>query len=61
MWNIFKSKKNKVNTSKINTCITCRFNEDVYCYVGTYYAAKGQNRICLEGELWESNNLNEKQ
>ena len=43
---------------EIKNCSTCRFNEDVSCYAGTYYAAKGQNRICFDGELWESNELN---
>lgn len=37
-------------------CTTCRFNcEDIYCVVGSYYANKGQKKICYEGELWESN------
>jgi len=59
MWNIFKLKKTKSKTKKeVKNCSTCRFNEDVSCYAGTYYAAKGQNKICHEGELWESNNLN---
>ena len=42
------------------TCKNCRFNcEDDHtcmndCNVGSYYAEKGLNRICYEGELWES-------
>lgn len=42
------------------TCINCRFNcEDDHsninvCNVGSYYAEKGLNRICYDGELWES-------
>lgn len=41
------------------TCKNCRFNcEDDHtcmndCNVGSYYAEKGLNRICYEGELWE--------
>lgn len=41
------------------TCKNCRFNcEDDHtcmndCNVGSYYADKGLNRICYEGELWE--------
>ncbi len=43
------------------TCLNCRFNcEDDHtcmndCNVGSYYAEKGLNRICYEGELWEAN------
>ena len=42
------------------TCLNCRFNyEDDHtkindCNVGSYYAEKGLNKICYEGELWES-------
>lgn len=46
-------KKRKLQPVKINTCTTCRFNQDITCYAGTYYAAKGENKICYNGELWE--------
>jgi len=52
MKRLFK-KKNK------QTCINCRFNcEDDHtvindCNVGSYWAEKGLNRICYEGELWQ--------
>ena len=45
-------RKPKVKKETKN-CSTCRFNEDINCYAGTYYAAKGQNKICYDGELWE--------
>lgn len=43
--NLFKSDKGK--------CTTCKFGGEIYCNVGSYYASKGENRICFEGELWE--------
>ena len=45
--NLFKAKKN---------CKNCKFNDGSYCTVGTYYAEKGLNEICFEGELWEKSN-----
>jgi len=47
------------NKKPKQTCKNCRFNcEDDHtcmndCNVGSYYAEKGLNRICYEGELWE--------
>ena len=40
---------------KKQTCKNCKFNNKQYCTVGTYYAEKGLNRVCYEGELWEGN------
>ncbi len=40
---------------KKQTCKNCRFNDGRYCTVGTYYANKGLNGVCYEGELWEGN------
>ena len=39
-----------------HTCKTCRFaigGKYSNCWVGTYYAEKGKDRFCYEGELWE--------
>lgn len=38
------------------TCKTCRFGTGgkyELCWVGTYYAEQGKDRVCVEGELWE--------
>lgn len=49
-----------VVSSDVGKCTKCRFNcEDDHtcmndCNVGSYYAEKGLNRICYEGELWEA-------
>ena len=44
-WRIFsKPKKN---------CTTCRFNDGVFCNVGTHYAEMGKTGLCIQGELWE--------
>jgi hypothetical protein len=40
---------------KKQTCKNCKFNNQQYCTVGTYYAEKGLNKICYEGELWDAN------
>ena len=38
---------------KKGKCTTCRFYTELCCTVGTYYAEKGQNALCYEGELWQ--------
>jgi len=43
----------KYNKKPKNSCITCRFNEAIFCNVGSYYAEKGLDKICYQGELWE--------
>ena len=45
-----------VASSDVGKCTKCRFNNGKYanCTVGTYYAKKGLNKICYEGELWEA-------
>ena len=36
-------------------CTKCRFNNGKFgnCTAGDYYAEKGLNVICYEGELWQ--------
>ncbi len=45
-----------VASSDVGKCTKCRFNDDGWyrCTAGSYYAEKGLNRICYEGELWEA-------
>jgi hypothetical protein len=45
-----------VVSSEVGKCTTCRFNDKEWdrCVAGTYWAEKGLNRICYEGELWEA-------
>lgn len=45
-----------VASSDVGKCATCRFNDEEWdrCVVGTYWAEKGLNKICYEGELWET-------
>jgi hypothetical protein len=48
--------KKEIISAESNTCKTCRFSKDGKynnCWVGTYYAEKGENKFCVEGELWE--------
>lgn len=48
-----------VESSDVGKCTKCKFNcETDYttindCNVGSYYAEKGLNRICYNGELWK--------
>ena len=38
------------------SCRCCKFNNEPYCTVGTYYAETAmKNRVCYCGELWEAN------
>lgn len=50
---LLKILKNKKEIELKHTCKTCRFNEGIYCNVGSYYAEKGQDKVCFQGELWE--------
>ena len=52
--NLFKSTKPKPTDR--GKCTKCRFAGGKYgnCTVGTYYAEQGLDKICYEGELWES-------
>ena len=50
---ILLNSKSNSKSRKKQTCMNCRFNVDTYCIVGSYYAEKGMNKICYEGELWE--------
>ena len=59
--NLFKGKKQQCNIPDVNvsvaaTCSTCRFvdRERDMCTVGSYWAEKGQNKVCYSGELWEA-------
>ena len=56
----YNSNINSVKSPDIGKCSSCRFNNgNGNCYVGTYYAEKGLNVICYEGELWKAkNNIN---
>lgn len=38
---------------KKGKCTYCRFSTKLHCTVGTYYAEKGESKICYDGELWE--------
>jgi len=51
-WDEWLESQNEIAKS----CQNCRFkNHEWYrCWVGTYWAGKGQNRICYNGELWMS-------
>ena len=62
--NLFKSRKQQCNipdvsvsaaSSEVGKCTTCRFNDKNCgrCVAGTYWAEKGLNRICYEGELYD--------
>jgi hypothetical protein len=47
-----------VAKSDFGKCTKCKFNYNGdYCNVGTYYAEKGLNKICYEGELWQATDL----
>lgn len=47
-----------VAESDFGKCTKCKFNyKGEYCTVGTYYAEKGLNKICFEGELWQPTDL----
>ena len=46
-------RRQRENKIKKQTCKNCNFNNEEYCTAGTYYAKKGLNKICYEGELWE--------
>ena len=47
-------KRTKPESKEVKNCTNCRFNnEEIGCFVGTYYAAKGLKAICYQGELWE--------
>jgi hypothetical protein len=49
-------KRTKPEPKEVKNCTNCRFNnEEIGCFVGTYYAAKGLKAICYQGELWEAN------
>lgn len=50
--NTLRSSHKKYMDSK-KKCTTCRFNCGMDCTVGTYFAEKGHNVICYEGERWE--------
>lgn len=54
---LFKKKKEEVvePTNDHGKCTKCRFADfdNNRCTVGSYYAEKGFNKICYEGELWE--------
>lgn len=47
--------KNQNNKKIEKSCLNCKFNDKKKdsCWVGSYYAKKGENRICYDGELWE--------
>jgi len=50
---LLNTKPFKFKRRKKQTCMNCRFNNTMECTVGTYYAEKGRNAVCYEGELWE--------
>jgi hypothetical protein len=65
MKNIFRKlkqlfcKTNIIETSvesDFGKCTKCRFADfdNNRCTVGSYYAEKGYNKICFEGELWQT-------
>ena len=45
-----------VASSDVGKCTKCRFNDKEWyrCTVGSYYAEKGINTFCYNGELWEA-------
>ena len=45
---IFKKQREEKPIKK-NSCLTCKFNQGLYCSVGDVKF----NQICFEGELWE--------
>lgn len=46
--------KNKRKKKVNNSCTTCKFNDGVFCNVGTFYAEEhGTNVTCYNGKLWE--------
>lgn len=38
---------------KKKSCVTCKFNQDLNCNVGTRLASKGVTGLCFEGEWWQ--------
>ena len=44
-----------VASSEVGKCTICRFSDKEWdrCVAGTYWAEKGLNRICYEGELYD--------
>lgn len=56
--NLFKTNNKKSNTNIIKNCMNCKFNDGYNCTVGTYYANKGINTNCIEGELWQNKKMN---
>lgn len=60
MWLFKRKRKIKSKDKEVKNCSTCRFNseDEFICFVDTYYATKGQKKLCYEGELWENKNSN---
>ena len=58
LWNFLFKKKSipLVVESPVGKCKTCRFADwdNSKCTAGSYWAEQGYNKICFEGELWES-------
>ena len=36
-----------------SSCVTCKFNNETHCTVGTHLAEQGKTGICYQGELHE--------
>jgi hypothetical protein len=48
----FRESFDRINNES-GSCTTCKFISGNSCTVGTYYAEKGIDTICFEGELWQ--------